>query len=155
MKWSEVDISLNHDVMALFSLQKWPWFPRSRANFASVTVKGCTHMPLGQHNNGLNTLYMSNMNVWSSLRWILASTMMLCHQFHSTSDPDFPDPTANLAGVMVWGWNHIPLRQHNISSTHFGMVQAWVPQKLLKHYILRVFTMSDSINILGVYWLTA
>ncbi len=25
MKWSEVDISLNHDVMASFLLYKWPW----------------------------------------------------------------------------------------------------------------------------------
>ncbi len=28
-----------------------------------------------------------------------------------------------------------------------GMVQAWVGQKLLKCYILRVFTMSDLVNI--------
>ncbi len=96
MKSFEVDISLNHDVMASFSLHKWPWLPRSGANFVSVTVRGCNHIPLRQDKNDSNTLYMSNMDVWSGLRWILISTMRLWHHFYSTSDPEFPDPGPNL-----------------------------------------------------------
>ena len=44
----------------------------------------CTHNPLRQRSNGLNTLYMSTMDVWSGLRWISASPMTLWHHFHST-----------------------------------------------------------------------
>ncbi len=36
MKWSEVDISLKHDVMMMFPLLKWPWLPKSGANLAGV-----------------------------------------------------------------------------------------------------------------------
>jgi hypothetical protein len=35
-----------------------------------------------------NTLYMSNMDVGSSLRWLSVSTMILWHHFDSTSDPE-------------------------------------------------------------------
>ncbi len=46
MKWSEADISLNHDIMASFSLHKWPWLPKSWASLAGVTVyKGATICP--------------------------------------------------------------------------------------------------------------
>ncbi len=38
MKRSEVDISLNHEVVASCSLHKWPWLPKSGANLASVTI---------------------------------------------------------------------------------------------------------------------
>ncbi len=87
---SEVDISLNHDIMASFSLCEWPWVPKSGANLASVMVLGCNHMPLRLHTNGSNTLHMPNMNVWRSLKWISASTMMLWlwHHFYSTSVPE-------------------------------------------------------------------
>ena len=34
MKQSEVDISLKHDVMMMFSLLKLPWLPKSGANLA-------------------------------------------------------------------------------------------------------------------------
>ena len=36
-------------------------------------------MPLGQRINGSNTLYKSNMDVWSILRWISASTKRFWH----------------------------------------------------------------------------
>ena len=45
MKQSEVDISLKHDIMALISLHKWPWVPKSWTTLASVTVNESTHMP--------------------------------------------------------------------------------------------------------------
>ena len=38
MKRSEVDDSLNHDVVASFSLHKWPLLPKSGANLAGVTI---------------------------------------------------------------------------------------------------------------------
>ncbi len=75
MKWFEVDISLNHDVMASFSLHKGHWLPISGAIMAGVTVTGCNHTALRQHIPLLNTLCMSNKDVWSGLRWILASTI--------------------------------------------------------------------------------
>ncbi len=87
MKWSEVDISLNHDVMASFSLHNIPWLPKSGANLASVKV-ATIWCP---YTNGSNTLYMSNMDVWNGLRLISASTMMLWHHFHSSSEPESPN----------------------------------------------------------------
>ncbi len=45
---------------------------------------------LRQHTIGSNILYMSNMDVWSSLRQISASNMMLWHQFHTSSGPELP-----------------------------------------------------------------
>ncbi len=88
LKQTEVDNSLNYDVMASFSFLKWPLLPKYGANLAEVMVYGCTHMPLRQHTNGSNTFYMPNMDVWSGLRGILAWTMMLWHHFHSTSEPE-------------------------------------------------------------------
>ncbi len=38
MKWLVVDVSLNHDVMALFPLLKWTWIPKTRENLARVMV---------------------------------------------------------------------------------------------------------------------
>ena len=77
---------------ASFPLLKWPWLPKYVANFlAGVMVYGCTHMPLRQHNNGSNTFYMPNMDVWSGLRWISASTMTLWHHFHSSCDRESPN----------------------------------------------------------------
>ncbi len=116
MKWSEVHISLNHDFMASFSLHKWPWRPKSGAHLVGVIVWGCNHMALRQHTNSSNTLYMSNMDVWSGLRWILASTMTLWHHFCSTSNPDFPNlgPTCLVSryeGAPTCPWDSIPMAQ--------------------------------------------
>ncbi len=90
-KQSEVDISLKHDVMTSFPLLKWTWIPISGANLDGVMVKGCTHLPLRQHTNSSNTLYMCNMDVWSGLRWISASNMTLWHHFCSSSEPESPN----------------------------------------------------------------
>ncbi len=116
MKQSKVNILLNHDVMASFSLHKWPWLPKSGANFASVTVWECKQMALRQHTNGSITLYMSNMDVWSGLRWILAPTMMLGHHFHSTRYPEFPNlgPTWlvwRYKGETIFLWENIAMAQ--------------------------------------------
>jgi hypothetical protein len=45
LKQSEVDISLNHDVTTSFSLRKWPWVPKSRANLAGVMYRGAIICP--------------------------------------------------------------------------------------------------------------
>ncbi len=91
MKQSEVDISLEHDVMASFPLLQWTLLPKSGGNLDGVTIEGCNHMPLRLHTNGINTLYMSNMDVCSGLRWISASNMTLWHHFHSSSEPESPN----------------------------------------------------------------
>ena len=39
MKWSEVDISLKHDVIASFPLLNGTWVPKSGANLAGVTIR--------------------------------------------------------------------------------------------------------------------
>ena len=117
MKWSVVSISLKHDVVASFPLHKWTWIPKSGVNLTSVTVWGCTHMTLRQHDiNGLNTLYMSNIDVWSSLRWISASTMTLCHHVHSSSDPESSNlvptwPVKPYKGASICPWDSIPMAQ--------------------------------------------
>ena len=107
MKWSEVDISLNHDVMTSFSLHKWTWLPKSGTNLAGVTAYGCTQMPLRQHANGSNTWYMSNMDERSSLRWILVSTMT--KWYCSTPQQASPNP-------QIWRqigrYNGISIRVH-------------------------------------------
>ena len=38
MKWFEMDVSLNHEVVASFLLFKWTWIPKSGGNLASVMV---------------------------------------------------------------------------------------------------------------------
>jgi hypothetical protein len=45
-------------------------------------------MPMGSISMCPNTLYMSSMDVGSSLRWLLASSMTQSHHFGSTSDPE-------------------------------------------------------------------
>ena len=46
----------------------------------------------------------------------------------------------------------IASHDHQLFNKLLGMVQAWVAPKNLKHYILRVFLMSDFINVKGDYW---
>ena len=120
MKRFEVGIGLNHEVMTSFLLVKWPGHPNSEANLARVTVYGCIHMLLRQHNNSLHTLYMSDMDVWRDLRWVSASTMRLWHHFHSSSDPDIPNlwptrPVLQYKGATICPWDSFPkLKSLNI-----------------------------------------
>ena len=115
MKRSEVDISLKHDAMATFLLNKWTWIPKSGANLAVVTEWGCTYMALRQHTNGSKTLYISNVYVLGSgLRWILASNMMLWHHVHSTSESEFRNlgpiwPVEWYQGAPIWPWDSMPM----------------------------------------------
>ncbi len=72
MKWSEMNISLNHDVMASFPHLKWTQIPKSEASLAGALVyayHGCL--------NGL--------------RWMSASTMTLWYHFYSPSDLETPN----------------------------------------------------------------
>ncbi len=39
MKWSEVDISLNHGGVASFPLLKWVWTPKSGSNLAGIIIR--------------------------------------------------------------------------------------------------------------------
>jgi len=81
-------------LMTSFSLHKRTWIPISEANLADGLIKVCTHMALRQHRPmAQKTLYMVNMDVWSGLRWISASTINhdAMASFHSTSEPEFPN----------------------------------------------------------------
>jgi hypothetical protein len=62
-------------------------------------------------------LCIYNMDVWSDgLWWISASTMMICHYVHSTSDPEFPNlgptwPVEWYKGAPICPWDSIPMAQ--------------------------------------------
>ncbi len=62
MKWSEVDISLNHDVMTLFT-PRVTMTSQIWGHLAGVMVYEYTYMPLGWHANDSNTLCMSDRDV--------------------------------------------------------------------------------------------
>ncbi len=79
------------------------------------SIWGCIYMPLRWHANTSNTLYMSNMDVGSSLRWMWASTIIQLNHFHSTSDPEFqnlgPTVLCNDKGAPLCLWDSIPIPQ--------------------------------------------
>ncbi len=58
-----------------FWLHKWHRTPKSEQSRVGMNVYGCYHMPMDNTSICPNTLYMSNMDVRSSLRWLSASTM--------------------------------------------------------------------------------
>ncbi len=55
----------------------------------SIRVQPCA---LETEYQCLNTLYMSNMDVWRGVRWVSTSIVTLWRHFHSSSDPDIPNP---------------------------------------------------------------
>jgi hypothetical protein len=59
----------------VISTQQVTQKPKFWDNLACETTWWCTHMPLRQHNNDSNTFYISNMDVWSGLRLMSASTI--------------------------------------------------------------------------------
>jgi len=59
-------------------------------------------MPLRQNCIGSITLYMSNMDVWHSLRWMSASNMTLWCHYHSISDPESPNPNLGPTWPVEW-----------------------------------------------------
>ena len=69
----------------------------SQVVWIPVCVWGCYHMPTDSISMCSNTLYMSNVNAGSYLRWLSASTMTKSHHFDYTSDPE----PQNLSPV-VW-----------------------------------------------------
>ncbi len=88
---------------AIFTLHKRPRFPKSGANLAGVMVQGCTHLPLKQHTNCSNTLYMFTMDVWSGLKWISVDISLsydVMTVFALLKWPWLPKSGANLAGVI-------------------------------------------------------
>ena len=78
---SQMDYSLNHDIMASFPPDSHKGLPKIWPSFGSVTVWGCTHMPTYLIERWKNTLYMTTMDVGSNQRWTTASTMT----YHSDS----------------------------------------------------------------------
>ncbi len=90
--------------------------PKSGAYFAGIMIQGCIHMPLRQNINNSSTLYMSNMDVGCSLRWISASTMTNWHHFHSISDPKVQNlgptwPMYLYKGAPKCPWGHMSIAQ--------------------------------------------
>ncbi len=59
-------------------------------------------MPIDNISMCSNTLYMSNMDVGSSLRWLSASTMMWWHHFDSTSDQESQNLRCMTATLCPW-----------------------------------------------------
>jgi hypothetical protein len=57
-------------------------------------------MPMDSISMFSNTLYVSNVDAGSSLRWWSASTITLCHHFDSTSD----HKPQNLTKVCGYNW---------------------------------------------------
>ena len=49
------------------------------------TVYGCYCMPMDHISMCSNNLYMTNMDTYSSLRWLSVSTMKVCHNFNINS----------------------------------------------------------------------
>jgi hypothetical protein len=94
-----VAVSLNHDVMTSFWLHKWPRTPKYDPSSVGITVWGYCCINMGSISMCLNTLYMSSVDVGSSLRRLSASTMTLCHHFDSISEVE----SQNLSQV-VWGY---------------------------------------------------
>ena len=83
---------------------------------ASEMVWGCTHMPSRQHTNNSNTLYMSNVEVGSGLRWIFASNMTLWHHLHLYSNPELPNlgqtwPVEWYTCASICPWDSITVAQ--------------------------------------------
>ncbi len=59
---------------------------------------------------------MSNMDIWSGLRWISALTMMLWYHFHVSSGSEFPNlgptwPVKRYKGAPICPWDSIPITQ--------------------------------------------
>jgi hypothetical protein len=97
---------LKHFIPVCYGYMKW----------SEVWVHPCS-LETGQHTNDSNTFYMSTMDIWSGLRWVSASNMMLWYHFQSSCDPDFPNlmvPTWSLSqykGASMFPWDSIPMDQ--------------------------------------------
>jgi hypothetical protein len=105
-----------HDIMTSFSLDKQPKISISGANMVSVTVYGWTKMPLRQHTNGSNTLYIQ---FWGGYQYQpqkwhndIIFTWQMKLNVHIVSGAD-------LAGVTAQGCTQMPLIQHTSGSTTF------------------------------------
>ncbi len=75
-KQFDVAVSLNHDIMTSFWLNKWARTPTSDTISVGITVWGYCHMPMDSISMCLNTLLMSNVDAESGLMWLSASTMI-------------------------------------------------------------------------------
>jgi hypothetical protein len=100
---------------------------------------------LWQHTNGSNTLGMSNIDVWSDLRWMSASNMTLWHHFPSTSNPEFPI----LGTTWPVEWHkgtHMPLRQHSNGSSPLYMSNknVWSNLRRISTSTMRIWYHSHS-----------
>ncbi len=107
-KQFEEAVSLNHDIMTSFWLHKWPKTPKYDPSSVGIPVWGYCHMPMNSIWMCSKTLYMSNVDVGRSLRWLPDSTTTLCHHFDSTSDLE-PQNMSQCGGITVWCYCHMPM----------------------------------------------
>jgi hypothetical protein len=97
--------------MTPFWLHKWPRTTKYEPCSVGITVYGCYLMPMDSISMRPNTIQMSKRDLGSSLSWLSASTMMLWHQFDSTSDPVLVSHQTNHETAMIfhhnwwYGWN--------------------------------------------------
>jgi len=69
-------------------------------------------MPMESTSMCSNTLYMSNMDVRSTLKWMTASTVTKWHHFHSISDQN-PKYVAQLGQ-----WNGMRVHPHALETAY-------------------------------------
>jgi hypothetical protein len=87
-KWFEVAVCFNHDVMTSFWLHKWPRWPNPQKTEVVQLYKAAAMCLWTINQYAKHCVYLSLMDVGSSLRWLSASTMAQWHHFDFTSDPN-------------------------------------------------------------------
>jgi hypothetical protein len=94
----------------------------SKTSGVGITVWCFWHMPIDSISMCLNTLYMINVEVGSSLRWLSASTLTKWHHYDSTSDPvRTPKFEPCSVGITVWGYYHFPIDSISMCSNTLYM----------------------------------
>jgi hypothetical protein len=118
----------------------------SQVVWIPVWVWGCYHMPMDSISMCSNTLYMSNVDTGSCLRWLIASTMTKAHHFDYTSVPE-PHNLSQAVWIPVWVWGcyHMPMDSILMFSNTLCMPNVdagsavwggYQPQPWQKHIIL-------------------
>ena len=85
-------------------------------------------------------IYMSSMDVWRVLRWVLASILTLWYHFHSSSDPDVPNlrptwPMKQYNGATICPWDSVPM----LNSHHICLI--WMYEEFQGGYQASIMTL--------------
>ncbi len=117
----ELAISLNHDVITLFLLFKWPWIQKSEESSVGRTVWGYCHIPMGSISMCSNTLNMSNVDPGSS-GWGGCQPQPWQNDIILTPQvTQNPKISPSKLGITVWGYYHMPMNSISMCSNTFYM----------------------------------